>query len=286
VAPNGDIVAFMKNYRTAESGIIENLGIEGGYIDGNQLAGLKKQMANMVFRPKIFPGRFSNAAELIMRWDSRGEMTGEDLVPALPNPSCGVKTDRAGNLYVGIGANYMMADGKPHAAGSLAKFPPRGGKFFGAGDLARLKEGELPGRPAEFQAYGWGKLWTRNCCWAYPGLDQMHFLGGGQYPCLCATCRFDLDLYGRSFVPKAYQFTVGVVDTNGNPICEVGRYGNADTRGPKDSTVSIGGPEISIAHCSYVAVESDKWLYINDDGNSRIIRVKLGYRAEERVALQ
>ena len=75
------------------------------------------------------------------------------------------------------------------------------------------------------------------------------------------------------------------MDMNGNPICEIGRYGNADTRGPKDSTVRIGGPEIAIAHCSYLTVLSDRWLYIGDDGNGRIIRVRLGYRAEERVPL-
>ena len=150
--------------------------------------------------------------------------------------------------------------------------------------MAKLKE--LPKRPAEFEAYGWGKLWTKNMYWVYPGLDHMHFLGGGKYACLCASCRFDLDLYARAFVPKAYQFTVGVVDTNGNPICEIGRYGNSDSgRGP-DSPIKIGGPEIAVADCAYVTVLSDKWLYLNDDGNYRIVRVKLGYAAEERVPLR
>jgi hypothetical protein len=110
----------------------------------------------------------------------------------------------------------------------------------------------------------------------------MHFLGGGQYSCLCASCRFDLDLYARCFIPKAYQFTVGVVDTNGNPICEIGRYGNADSgRGPGSAA-----PEIALAYCAYVAVLSDRWLYLCDDGNNRIVRVRLGYHAEERTSLQ
>jgi hypothetical protein len=37
--------------------------------------------------------------------------------------------------------------------------------------------------------------------------------------------------------------------------------------------------------CSYLATVSDKWLYIADDANLRIIRVKLGYHSEQRVAI-
>ncbi|MCX7806485.1 MAG: hypothetical protein N3A38_15060, partial [Planctomycetota bacterium] len=280
VAPNGDVAAFMKNYRTAEAGILDNLVKEGGYIDGNELAALKKQIANMFFRPKIFPGRFANAAELIMRWNKGGEMTGEDLVPAMPNPSCGVRLDRHGNIYVGIGANMIMEDGKPHSGGTVAKFPHWGGKVYGMGDLAKLKE--RPDRAPEMRSYGWGDLWTKNCYWLYPGFDSMHIVGGGNYSCLCASCRFDIDLYGRCFVPKAYQFTTGVVDTNGNRICEVGRYGNADDG--RDGGKSPLG--IALGYCAYVAVHSDRWLYLCDDGNNRILRVKLGYKAEERAGLR
>jgi len=280
VAPNGDVISFMTTYRDKE-------GFMGGrpstYYDGNQLRKVLQQMADRAFRPHIFPGRYTGGAEIVMRWSERGELIGEDLVPAVPLPSCGIKTDAAGNIYMGMGARWMMPDGKPHRGGTVAKFPPRGGKVYGKGDLVQLEE--LPERPHEFLGPRIGPLWAKNMYWTYPGLDLIHGLGTASV-CLCSTSRFDTDLYGRSFVPKAYQFTVGVVDTNGNRICEIGRYGNADTRGPRDSTVRIGAPEIAIAHCSFVGVDSDRWLYIQDDGNARVIRVKLGYRAEERVPLQ
>ncbi len=38
-------------------------------------------------------------------------------------------------------------------------------------------------------------------------------------------------------------------------------------------------------HASYVATHTDRRLFISDAGNSRIVSVKLGYYAEERVAL-
>ncbi|HUT33634.1 MAG TPA: hypothetical protein VNE39_09155 [Planctomycetota bacterium] len=275
VAPNGDIVAFVKNYQTYEGilwGRPKNKWVDAW---GERM---RREMVERGYRPRKLPGRHYEAGELVFRWSARGELLSEDLIPALPMPSCGIATDREGNLFVGVGAN-LIVNGKPHAGGCLAKFAPTGGRLLGQGDVVKLEQ--LPDRPAEFTAYGWGKLWSRNMYWAYPGYDQMHFLGGGQYPCLCATCRFDSDPYGRSFVPKAYQFCVGIVDTNGNVICELGRYGN-----PESPAMKRGDTDIGIAHCSFLATESDRWLYLNDDGNSRVLRVKLGYKAEETVPLK
>ena len=278
VDPKGGVIAFMKNYRTWEDMLWGRP--KGKWVDAWGERNMKEARTEG-YRPRQFPGRFVGGGELVMRWNSRGQLVGEDLVPALPMPSCGIKSDRHGNIYLGIGANWVMPDGKSHCGGALAKFAPTGAKFYGAGDKVKL--GAKPDRAAEFRAYGWGDLWTENMYWAYPGLDHMHFLGGGAYACLCATCRFDMDLYGRCFVPKAYQFTVGVVDANGNRICEIGRYGNADSgRGPR-SPIRIGGDEIAVSDCAFVGVDSDRWLYLNDDGSGRIIRLKLGYHAQEIV---
>jgi hypothetical protein len=275
VAPNGDIVAFVKNYQTYEGilwGRPKNKWVDAW---GERM---RREMVERGYRPRKLPGRHYETGELVFRWSARGELLSEDMIPALPMPSCGIATDREGNFFVGVGAN-LLVDGKPHAGGCLAKFAPSGGRLYGRGDVVKLEQ--LPERPPEFTAYGWGNLWSRNLYWAYPGYDQMHFLGGGQYPCLCATCRFDMDPYGRCFVPKAYQFCVGIVDTNGNAICEIGRYGN-----PESPAMKRGDTDIGLAHCSFLATESDRWLYLNDDGNSRVLRIKLGYRTEETVPLQ
>jgi hypothetical protein len=115
--------------------------------------------------------------------------------------------------------------------------------------------------------------------WAAPGMDQLHGVGG-EYPCECYHCKFDTDLYGRSFLPRAYGYHVAVLDTNGNRICEIGRYGNADKPAMKPGDADIG-----LGQCSYLATVSDRWLSIADDSNVRIIRVKLGYHVERRAAI-
>ena len=91
-----------------------------------------------------------------------------------------------------------------------------------------------------------------------------------------------MDIYGRSFAPRYWRFSVAVVDTNGNRIAEVGRYGNADSRGPGSVPVEGG---LALRHCSYLCTVSDEWLYLNDSGSNRVIRLKLAYAVEERVGL-
>lgn len=49
---------------------------------------------------------------------------------------------------------------------------------------------------------------------------------------------------------------------------------------------SIGGDEVALMQPSHVATLSDRYLYIGDVGNGRIVQVKLGYHAEEKVALK
>jgi sugar lactone lactonase YvrE len=271
VAPNGDIVAYVKNYQD-KNGFV----IDGRTPSANLCAVMNEFKTG--YRPKLFAGRYYSYAELLFRWNARGELLEEDILPALPMATNGVRVDTAGNLYVGIGLSQITEKG-PHTGGALAKFAPKGGVLYGMGDTVKLEK--KPVRPAEFS----GDYWSRNMFWSYPGLDQTYNAHNTSYACLCANARFDTDFFGRSFAPKAYAFTAGVVDTNGNRICEIGRYGNADSgRGP-NSPVKIGGPEIALAHCSYLGVHSDRWLYLVDDGNWRIVRVKLGYHAEEKLAV-
>lgn len=139
-----------------------------------------------------------------------------------------------------------------------------------------------PQRPGDFLTTNGGKIWGENMFWSAPGLDQLHMVdsAGTRYPCECFHCKFDTDLYGRSFMPRAYAYHVQVLDTNGNRICQIGRFGNADKPAMK-----AGDTDIGLGQCSYLASVSDKWLYIADDSNLRIIRVRLGYHAEKRVAV-
>jgi len=49
---------------------------------------------------------------------------------------------------------------------------------------------------------------------------------------------------------------------------------------------SIGGDETAIMHAMNVAVHTDRRFFLADIGNQCIRSVKLGYHAEEKVALK
>jgi hypothetical protein len=82
------------------------------------------------------------------------------------------------------------------------------------------------------------------------------------------------------FFPNLGQFRVEVVDTNNNPITTFGKYGNEDS-GPG---ARVKKPDIPLAWPTYVAV-SDRWAYVADTVNRRVVRVSLNYAAEQTCAL-
>ena len=46
------------------------------------------------------------------------------------------------------------------------------------------------------------------------------------------------------------------------------------------------GDEVALFHGAYLATHTDRRLFIADPGNARVVSVKLGYHASERVALK
>ena len=82
------------------------------------------------------------------------------------------------------------------------------------------------------------------------------------------------------------------MDSAGNLILRVGRYGNIDEGKPlvqdpdmKNPPESIGGDEVSLFYAPYVTTHTDKRLYIADPGNNRIVCVKLNYHTEEKLSM-
>jgi len=126
--------------------------------------------------------------------------------------------------------------------------------------------------------------------WARAGFGGFN-VGKGGGGCACWHARFALDYFGRSFAPEVDHFTVAVLDSAGNLIMRVGRYGNVDDGVPlvKNSAVkprSIGGDETALFHAAYVATQTDSRLFVADAGNARIVSVKLGYHTPASVPLQ
>lgn len=108
---------------------------------------------------------------------------------------------------------------------------------------------------------------------------------GEQWSCCCKSGRFNVDSFGRSFVPEAWRYDVAVLDTNGNLILLIGQYGNADSAG-LESRVPLGGDEIGLFDAHFVATQTDKRLFIADVGNGRIVSARLDYHATERIPLK
>ncbi len=280
ISPKGDVVALIENFQDFELFRKPSASNPTGYFDGNEFKRLLQDNEDR-FRPTQFPGRPWSHGNLVWRFSRTGQIIGLDAIPGLPYSSFGIRTDAAGNVYCGVGY-HMNVDGKAHVGGSIAKFAPKGARLIRDFDTP-VKLDNPPQRPADFLNTGGGKIWGQNLFWSAPGLDQLHFVdpAGTGYPCECYHCKFDTDLYGRTFMPRAYGYHVAVLDANGNRICTIGRFGNADKPAMKPGDTDVG-----LGQCSYLATVSDKWLYIADDSNLRIIRVRLGYHTEKRAAIE
>jgi hypothetical protein len=91
------------------------------------------------------------------------------------------------------------------------------------------------------------------------------------------TSRFDMDEYGRLFVPDVFRFSVGVVDAAGNEITRFGAYGNVDSAG---SSSAVPTPDIPFGSPNAVAVSGDN-VYVADRKNRRVVVMRLRHAAEQ-----
>jgi hypothetical protein len=139
--------------------------------------------------------------------------------------------------------------------------------------------------------------------WWKPGFSPLGQVNSGDH-CHCVGSDFDVDDFGRTFAPDTGRFRVGVLDTNGNEILSFGAYGNQDNCGPdsyvldpagkflrprkaddpKDLVSPFAKPEIGFAWIIGVAA-TDRYAYVGDVINKRILRVKLDYAATETAAV-
>jgi hypothetical protein len=278
VSPKGHIIASCA-YR------FEGISA-GGLIEGNQQYNLKN-IGNQGkgYEPKAYPGRIAGSTSpCIHVWDKHGKMLIEDAVPGVGQVD-GVAMDANDNIYFMHTRNRMI-DGKPYfnsMSETLMKVKPKMCKIVSSSSSipVPLPKGEYPNMAQQLNG-----MWATTAEWFYPGVGYAGFnasqAGGG---CACWFPRFALDLYGRSFAPEPQQFAVAVVDTAGNLILRIGKYGNVDNAGAK-SKIPMGGDEVSLFHPLYVGVHTDHQIYISDVGNGRLLNVKLNYHVDEKVALK
>lgn len=179
---------------------------------------------------------------------------------------------------------YAYANPYLSHLGSVLKFGPQGGVFYGRVSH-NLPEGKKPPRfdlttaPKEALEFMDGYLElpvkVSGMLWRNGGMYVPHSnLSWGDPGCCCTVSQMGVDEYGRVFAPNIFRFGVEMLDTAGNLLMRIGRYGNADAT----------DAEISFARPLVVTVAGGK-LYVADPASQRISVISFSHAAEETVAL-
>jgi sugar lactone lactonase YvrE len=256
-------------------------------------------------RGKTYHGRMT-----VDKYDPDGNFVGRVLW-VVSDGCYGPRVDPAGNLYIaeavrppGKEVPDFFRDRLPEARidkhgnplqqyrwmyGSIIKFSPKGGAVWfpvineerdlyafegearlpeglkkakvdtGQGDLVATAPGELE-----------GALWQKYGCSYVLDMNPSH-----NRRCHCTATEFEVDDFGRTFYTDQGRFRVVVLDTGGNEILSFGRYGNQDSC----------GPEIAINWFTGLGV-TDRFVYVADGGNLRVVKARLVYAADETCPVE
>jgi NHL repeat len=242
------------------------------------------------------------------------------LVDNTGQGDCGIGVDPAGNIYLGVNVKprnavlpvefrtqvpppnwlcwavwswnyrpapwyYSMRNEYLFHMGSVMKFGPKGGQFYGrgSGEYTQLKNPSplrnVENAPAGATAYRSGYLYRDvkvvGAKWRYPGVGIIPASERlwGDPSCVCITSRFSVDLFGRVYAPNCFGSCVEMIDSNGNLITRIGKYGNADDNG------------LQFAWPAFMDKQRDH-LFVTDSVNRRVTVVKFEYAAEQTLSLQ
>ena len=247
------------------------------------------------YEPQIYPGR--PWGSLVHVFDERGKVVYEDALPG-SHYFQGIGMDKDDNLYVQHSGMPPAAGGKYPAdvhrnACTLIKLKPKSRFISPSGGIVPLPPNACPTRPFDFLRQGGEPVWIEKADWMYGGIGlSTKASPGGNCHCF-GNSRFAFDFFARSFVAELDLYRLAVLDTNGNVILRIGRYGNADDGKPlaesnanSPAARPIGGDEVSLMQPLYLATQTDQRLFVADIGNYRILSVKLDYHATERVSLK
>ncbi len=174
--------------------------------------------------------------------------------------------------------------------GAAFKFGPEGGTFYGQN--ARAARGKKYGnpKPADSVANAPADAESlRSAClgyevrvagakWRYQGVGIIPSSGDALAPdpgCVCYNSHLAADPYGRVYLPNAFRFSVEMLDSAGNAIDRIGRYGNADDGDDK---------EIRLAWPAFLSARGGK-LFVSDGLNHRVTVVRFDWSAEKTCAL-
>jgi sugar lactone lactonase YvrE len=248
----------------------------------------KVGVTSVAYQPQIYPGRCVDGrggAPLVHIWDKHGKQIATDILPGLGGAIYGLGLDPKNNVTL-MSSNTRMVNANVYPnklTGTILKVAPNKAKIFSqSGTLIPLAAANQPTRSPDLRGAACGSAWIEGSDWMYGGVGYDGKNAG--VGCGCWNARFAFDYFGRSFAPEVDRYQVAVLDSNGNLILRIGKYGNADSAGAK-STVPIGGDEVGMVHGAYLATHTDHRLFIADVSSDRIFSVKLDYHQTEKVSL-
>ncbi|KKK51690.1 hypothetical protein LCGC14_3112420, partial [marine sediment metagenome] len=171
--------------------------------------------------------------------------------------------------------------------GSVLKFGPAGGALYGHPFERKLAPGAVKpdvfsvekapaGATSYRSSYLGREIKVVGALWRFAGYGIVPGSSDGLRPdpgCVCFTSRLAVDPFGRVFAPNVLRFGVEVLDTNGNRIMRVGRYGNCDESASAEAAGADPG-QIAFAWPAFVSVAEGK-LYVSDSGNRRVMVIRM-----------
>jgi len=248
----------------------------------------------------------------VARFSPEGKPRDMHVVAYLRSSAQGLRVDRNGAIYVGetmlplgaalpadlarampdpLGREYpaRFEDGRFDPTlrfmGTVIKFPAAGGRVEGVAEDDRTEA--TPARPA-------GDVWrpASSAQWTIRNNRRLRLTGAewqfhgfspipAEYQgvthvehCICRGGRFDLDEFGRVYVPDNRRHRVTILDGAGNVVGRFGCYGNQDS----------AGPEIGLADPWWIAAAADR-VYVGDGYARRIVKVRLASSVEAACAI-
>jgi hypothetical protein len=275
------VARYHRDYRPAP---LESTGkhtygsLYGRYGRGNNAPGMAVDSRGWVYAVCGFNDchlRVYDAEGKLVEFDRKvlfGEKTKSEvpvLIPHVNDQGGSVRVDAQGNVYVleiGLPKGTVPPKGfekEPsylRATGTIYKFTPKGGNFQRGPD----------GWQAEGAIARYAGCSPISGSWNSTGSV-----------CHCTRPRFDVDPYGRLYIPNAFTYRVSVRDNADNEILQFGAYGNFDAQGPKSHE---SRPEIPLGWPIFAGA-TDQHVYVGDCLNHRVVRVDKTFAAEETCAL-
>jgi hypothetical protein len=261
---NGPVVRYTRDLKPAPlpGGKNSYGSLAGRAGRGTPVCGL-----DVDIRGRVYATTGGNSCKVIV-YDEKGASAGTP-VTGLVGYGGSIRVDNSGNIYVVQQghpkghvppAGYEKDTAYRVAVGTIHKFGPEGGQII-------LKRWRVAGSKGVKMNYpGCGPISRWRCAGA----------------CACTKPRFDVDGFGRLFIPNAITFKVSVRDNAGNEIVEFGGYGNYDCQGPESAEpkpkIPMGWP--------VTAGASDRYIYVGDCLNHRVVRADKTWASQETVAVK